>query len=841
MMPDFEKIILIDGSSLLYRAYFALPHFITKDGEPTGAIYGFVQMLLRLIKDEKPDYVAVSFDRKAPTLRHIEFKEYKANRPPVPDELARQFETIHEVLAVFGIPVYEIDGYEADDVIATLVNLLKTSNMQILIVTGDMDLAQLIDGNVILVLTRKGVSNLEKLDRNAFQKKMGFSPERVVDYKILTGDVSDNIPGIPGIGPKRALKFIEKYENLEALLDNLDGVGLAAFKDQILLSRSLCTLVNNVPIKFNLEEAHLKDFKNEKVFNLLSRFEFKTIIKELNFDNLMFENTNANETTYDGSRVGIYIEVSTEGSLNFAYANENEAKEYRIGKDLFADRNALNTLASLLSREEVRKEVYDLKSLYRVAKKFDLTLSNIHLDVCLCAYLINPDIENYSLERLCKEFFVSAKLDTMTGRAKAVYELSRVEEPVLEREKLLNLYEQIEKPLSEVLFDMEEAGIKIDVAYFRELEKSIEANLSELEEKIYSLAGISFNILSSKQLSSILFESLGLTPSKSLKTGYSTSSEVLDEIVDQHPIVPLIQKYRHLAKLKSTYIEALPRLIAKEDGKLHTHFHQIGTSTGRLRSSDPNLQNIPMKGEWAEWIRKGFVSTDNEHALISADYSQIELRILAHLSKDSELVRAFENDEDIHAYTASMLFNVKVKDVTKEMRNRAKVINFGIIYGISPYGLSKQLMCSQEEAAAYIERYFERYSGVKTYIEGLVESAKKRGEARTITGRLRKIPGFESSNASVRENARRIAINSPIQGSAADIIKIAMVNLYRKTRNIDFHIILQIHDELVSEVHLTLLEEAKNIIKQEMESAYALIVPLRVNISSGMNLLEAKP
>ncbi len=830
-----KKLLLIDGSSMLYRAYFALPHFLTKKGEPTGAIYGFLQMILRIIKDENPEFIAVAFDRKALTLRHIEYKEYKAKRPPMPDELSVQFNIIHEVLDAFKIPVYEIDGFEADDVIATIAERMKQKGLKILIVTGDMDLAQVISENTLLLITRKGVTNLERFDENKLQESIGIVPEQIPDYKALVGDPSDNIQGVSGIGPKTALKLLRKYKSIENLSKHTEEEHLDKYREIMLQNKSLCTLIRDVPINFDIETAGLRQFKDEKIKEILMRLEFKNIIRELNFENNTLSLNDNNV-----KRIGLYFEISKEESFEFALAGEDSEKEYRIGEELFTDHESLDVLKKILSDENIQKEIYDLKQLCGISRKYSLPCKNVHFDVGLIAYLLDPGISSYSLESLARAFNIPFEGKSLTEKARLIYKLANVEEELFKDKDLLKIYEQIEKPLSEILLDMEETGIKLDVLYFKELKKAIEQELKNLEEKIYNLAGISFNILSSKQLSSVLYDILELQPSRRGKTGFSTGSEVLEDIMEEHPIVPVILQYRSLSKLDSTYIEALPRLISKEDGKLHTHFHQIGTSTGRLRSSNPNLQNIPVRGEWGEKVSKGFISSDVNHFLISADYSQIELRILAHLSQDEALIEAFKNDEDIHIHTASMIFGIDEKEVTREIRSRAKTINFGIIYGISPYGLSKQLGCSQSEASDYIDKYFQKYQGVKKFIEILVNSARETKETRTVLGRTRKVEGLDSKNYNVKDNARRIAINSPIQGSAADIIKIAMVNIYSHIKEFDSHILLQIHDELIVETKKEFLEKIISIIKDKMEHAYELSIPLKVNIGYGYNFLEAK-
>ncbi len=828
-----KKLVLIDGSSILYRAFFALPHFVTKNGEPTGALYGFLRMLLHVLKEEEPDYIIIAFDKKAPTIRHEIFADYKAQRPKMPDELSAQFETIHEILSAFGIPVLEKEGYEADDVIATVAKKAEEKGIETVVISGDMDLTQLIKDKIRVKLTRKGVTKLEEYTREKLKKDLGIYPEQIPDYKALRGDPSDNIKGVRGIGPKTAAKLLEKYGTVEELVKRETSGKISENKDLILENKKLCTLYYDAPVEIEFEKAKFGDFDKEKVKSILERFEFKSLIRELGL------NENSENKIKADDRIAVIIRSEKGKILEFAIASREKSEQFAIGEELFLNTEALDTLKKILANEN-KKEVFDLKTLHKISRLYGMPMKNIDLDVSLAGYLINPDMKNFKVETMADEFGLNCKTESLKEKADCILKISYAENEKLSEENLFPLYEEIEKPLAEVLADMELTGIKIDVPYFKKLREEIEEELEKLESQIFDLAGISFNILSSRQLASILFEGLGLTPTKRGKTGFSTSSAVLSELADEHPIVPLVLQYRHLAKLKSSYIESLPKLVSKDDSKLHTTFHQLGTITGRLRSSNPNLQNIPARTEWGEKIRAGFVATDENHVLISSDYSQIELRVLAHLSGDKNLVDAFLNNIDIHTRTAALVFGVKEKDVTKEMRRSAKILNFGIIYGMSPYGAAKQLGCNPEEAKAYIDSYFAQFPTVRNFIENLVEQARKTGETRTLLGRRRRITGFDSGNQRRREEARRVAINTPIQGSAADIIKIAMVKLYEKIKGTDTHLILQIHDELVVETVKDKLEETLKTVKTEMENAYKLIVPLKVNIAYGQNLKEAK-
>ena len=847
-----EKILLVDGSSILFRAFFALPHFTTTSNIPTSAVYGFLRMLIRIIKDEKPDYLAVAFDKKAPTFRHIEFKEYKAQRPKMPDELSLQFDIAREILQSFGINYFEIDGFEADDIIATFVERLKGENIKISILSSDFDLSQLIDDNVELISPKKGVTKIEKIDKEKFIQEYGFEPTSVPDYKALIGDPSDNIEGIKGIGEKTATKIIQEFKNVENLLKNEETCkkyGIIGNEEKILQNKSLCVLVRNVPIAFELESLKLRDFKTENVKAILEKYEFKSIVKELGLDKVDFNeesifNSLPKEIGNEEYRVNLESEntavvylISSEKRIDKAILFYNERfYDFDFSSNLFLNPSELDVLKKVLEDETVNKYTNSYKSLLKLGNFLYTSVNNVKLDSTLASYLIDPDQSEFSLKNLA---FLLGKDETFNSFSDEVVFLKKNGDYILDflkKEKLFELYETLEMPLSRVLFEMERKGITIDVKVFKSLKEEVEAELSKLENEIYKLAGLSFNILSPKQLSSVLFDVLGLEAPPDSKG--STGSSTLLEIVNEHPIIPLILKYRHLTKLLNSYIEPIPRLVSKETNKLHTIYHQIGTATGRLRSTNPNLQNLPVKDEWGERIQSGFVVSSSDSVLLSADYSQIELRVLAHLSSDENLIDSFLNNYDIHERTAMEVFNLKKQEVTKDKRNLAKAINFGIIYGISPYGLSKQIGTSKEEAADYIDKYFKKYPKVYEYINAAVEEAKKTGETRTILGRRRLIRGLGDRSAAVRDAARRVAINSPIQGSASDIIKLAMVKIFNDVSDVD--ILLQIHDELVFELKEALVSEKGEQIRNIMESIVNLKVPLKVDVSFGKNLGTAR-
>ena len=852
-----EKILLVDGSSILFRAFYALPHFTTTSNIPTSAVYGFLRMLIRIIKDEKPDYLAVAFDKKTLTFRHIEFKEYKAQRPKMPDELSIQFDIIREILDAFDIKHFEVDGFEADDVIATFVEQLKTRDINISILSSDFDLAQLIDENVELISPKKGVTKIEKIDKEKFIQEYGFEPTSVPDYKALLGDPSDNIEGIKGIGGKTATKIIQEFKNVENLLNDkemCEKYGIIGNEDKILQNKSLCVLVRNVPIAFELESLKISNFRTEKVKAILEKYEFKSIIKELGLDNANFEEEDSIFSNIETEKVSEEIKVSSQNeskSENIAvvYLLSSEKKidkatllynekfyDFDFSTNLFLNPSELDMLKKVLENAHVIKYTNSYKSLLKLGNFLYTSVNNVKVDSTLASYLIDPDQSDFSLRNLAH---LLGKEESFNSIRDEVIFLKNNGSDILDflkREKLFELYETLEMPLSRVLFEMERKGIAVDIKVFKDLKVEVEAELSKLENEIYKLAGLSFNILSPKQLSSVLFDVLGIEPPPDSKG--STGSSTLLEIANEHPIIPLILKYRHLTKLLNSYIEPIPHLISKETNKLHTIYHQIGTATGRLRSTNPNLQNLPVKDEWGIRIQGGFVASSPDSVLLSADYSQIELRVLAHLSSDENLISSFLDNFDIHERTAMEVFNLKKEEVTKEKRNLAKAINFGIIYGISPYGLSKQIGTSKEEAADYIDKYFKKYPKVYEYINAAVEEAKKTGETRTILGRRRFIRGFDDRSAAVRDAARRVAINSPIQGSASDIIKLAMVKIFNDVSDVD--ILLQIHDELVFELKEALVSEKGEQIRNIMETVVNLKVPLKVDVSFGKNLGAAR-
>lgn len=848
-----EKLILIDGSSIIFRAFYALPKFSTSNNIPTSAVYGFLRMLLRILKDESPNYVSVAFDKKAPTFRHVEFKEYKAQRPKMPDELSQQFDIVKEVLEAFEIKYFEIDGFEADDIIATQVEQFKhNKNLLIYILSSDFDLSQLIDDNVILLVTRKGVTQIEVFDKEKFLKDFGFEPKHMVDYKALIGDTSDNIDGIKGIGKVTAEKLIKEFGSVENIISNKEikeKFKLVGFEEKILRNKSLCTLINNVPLEFNLDDLKVSDFRNLKVKNVLSKYEFNSIIKEFKLDNLTLDNsvnlfktdttkeyTNKERKEVTNNKAVIEIVYNEKVIENVLLLYNDQFLSFDFSTNLFLKPNEIELLKKIISDGKIAKYTNSLKLLYKLADYLEVEVKNVPLDYELALYVLDPDLNDFSVKNFNKFLkdvgTFSNKLDEM----KFILEHANEIIEILKKEGLFEVYNNIELPLLKVLFLMEKKGIKIDTNWFTKLDLEINEEINRVEQEIFKLANISFNILSPKQLSSVLFDVLGIVPPKDFKG--STGISILSEIADTHPIIPLILNYRHLVKLRNTYIKPIPSLVSKENKRLHTIFHEIGTATGRLRSTNPNLQNLPIKDTWGIKIQKGFIADDG-FSLVSCDYSQIELRILAHLSEDERLIDAFLNGEDIHRVTAMEIFSLRKEEVTKEKRDFAKTINFGIIYGMSPYGLAKQTKMSREEAKDYIERYFKKYPKVLEYIEKSVELARQNGFVRTISGRRRFVKDIDEANKNIRESARRIAINSPIQGSAADIIKLAMLKI-NEVLGEDINILLQIHDELIFEVKDEKIDMYIPKIKEIMENIVSLKVPLVVDVAYGKTLGDVR-
>ena len=849
-----EKLLLIDGNSLFNRAFYATPgSFSMKDGTPTNAVYGFTTMLFKAITDFSPKYVAVAFDVHAPTFRHKMYDGYKATRHPMPEELRVQVPLIKAMLSAMNIKYFEVAGFEADDIVGTLS---KKYDGETVVLTGDNDYLQLISPSTTVYITKKGISDLAKMDEQNLLDEKGITPSQVIELKSLMGDSSDNIPGVKGVGEKTAINLIATYKTMEGVYSHIDEIK-GALKEKLVagepsakLSKTLATIDCDMDLPLNLSEMSLVLPFPKAAFELFEKYEFKSLLKRSEFfgdgedrkenyasivskkisdietlNGIITENVDKKEFAFD------------EKTLSFAFDNKT-AYSVELKVDLFSgvDETAfMAALKPLFESEEIVKTVYDKKSMRYFLERFGISLNNCEYDLSLLQYVVDFESTVSTLSAMLKYYGFE---ESACGAA--MLEIKSELLKKLEEYELKNLYYNIELPLSDVLFDMEKTGFTVDENVLTELETRFSSELSTLTEKIYEAAGERFNVNSPKQLGEIL-EKLGLISRKKGGKAPSTAADVLEKIEDKHEIVPLVLRYRKISKLLSTYVLGLKEQITP-DKKIHTVFNQALTVTGRLSSKEPNLQNIPVRTEEGKDLRKLFVPSKRGNYIVSADYSQIELRLLAHFSGDEELIRAYNEGKDIHAQTASTVFNVPLNEVTDSMRRASKAVNFGIIYGISDFGLANQLHISRKQAAAYIARYFEMYPTVKSYMDSNVEHAKQFGYVSTITGRRRIIKEIKSNNFVQRSFGERAAMNMPLQGSAADIIKIAMISVYNKMseEKLKSKLILQVHDELIVDCCEDELEKIVGILKTEMESAVSLKVPLDVNISYGANWYDAK-
>lgn len=878
-----RKLILIDGNSLVYRAFFALPTTLTlESGQVTNAVYGFTSMLLRLLIDESPDAVAVAFDSRGPTWRHEHYEHYKAHRDATPDELISQFPLVKQVLGALSIPIFEVPGQEADDILATLAARAHTAGDEVMVVTGDRDAFQLIqDDRVRVMTTRRGITDIVIYDRAKVIERYGIAPEQVPDFLGFKGDPSDNIPGVPGVGDKTAAKLIQEFGSMEAVFAHLDKVGsdklrstLAANREQAEMSKRLAVLNREVGLDANLDDVSLGRWEAGTVREVFSRLEFRTLLER-------FETKIAGAA---GTKARIQVDITEIDAAGLAKWLAAHDEITSLGLEIVRDgADSANTLAISFQPEENKriaviistsnldltaktalrdwlnkpgrvKSIYDLKAKINVLAGLGLTL--VHrddrdfFDPMLAAYLLAPSAVSPKLRHLAEKYLGvglaedGSPVEKAAGAAAAAVALVAPLHKALVAEELDPVLYDIELPLSRVLARMEACGMGLDRDLLSGLSKKLQKDLDAAAKRIYELAGEEFNINSPGQVGRVLFEKLGLTPGRKTKTkaAYATDAAVLTKLKDEHEIVPLILEYRELAKLKSTYIDALPKLISPATGRLHTTFNQTVTATGRLSSSNPNLQNIPTRTDLGSQIREAFIPAHKDEKLLAADYSQIELRLLADLSGDEALQQAFKDGEDIHTATSMEVFDVPRDKVTEQMRRSAKAINFGIIYGMSPFGLSEQLGISTDEAKTYIDKYLSRYPKVRGYLDKSIEDAYKLGYAKTITGRKRYMHELKSANFNERSFGERVATNAPLQGSAADIIKIAMINIdnWLLESGLQTRMVLQVHDELIFEVPP--LEEAVVTpkVKELMESAVSLSVPLKVKISFGRNWGETK-
>ena len=869
-----ERLLILDSNSLLNRAFYAIPPLTNSEGIHTNAVYGFTNMLFKMKEEIKPDYIVAAFDRKAPTFRHKEYEDYKAGRKKMPPELAEQFPIIKEVLNLLAINIYEIDGFEADDIIGTLAKFAESNGIEVFIVTGDRDALQLATDNIKVVITKKGVTETAVYNREAFEAEFGVTPTQYIDVKGLMGDKSDNIPGVPGVGEKTAFKLISTYGSMEGVLSHIDEISgkklkenLETYSEQAIFSKKLATIMTEVPIEFDLEDIKSQEnYNREELKKLFFKLQMKSLLAKLPGEDVEEEEEVAkveiNEVnTLDGLKEALkekeniaFIAYSTSNAnlyskieLDKLYLNYGE-KVSLIDFKIITMENpteAINTLKTFMENEKIAKVIHDGKNLVTILTKMNIEIKEFIFDTVVAAYLIDSAKSNYPLETLINEYLMKeVKGENEELICNAISHMKELYEHLKERinkEGMDELYYEVEHPLISILSSMEAIGFKVNREKLDELAIKFKEEISTTEKEIYELCEEEFNISSPKQLGKILFEKLDLPVIKKTKTGYSTNAEVLEKLMDKHPVIEKIIYYRQITKLNSTYVEGLKNVI-DEDGAIHSSFNQTVTTTGRLSSTEPNLQNIPVKYEMGREIRKVFIPKESTDVLLSCDYSQIELRVLAHMSDDKNMIDAFNHHSDIHTKTASEVFKVPVDEVTSLMRSRAKAVNFGIVYGISDFSLSQDLHITKKEAAEYMEIYFDRYPKIKGYLDGLIEEAKENGYVLTILNRRRFIPEIKSSNRIVKALGERLAMNAPIQGSAADIIKLAMVNVYNKLREKELKskIILQVHDELILNVKKDELEEVKNIVKNEMEKVLEMKVPLEVDINIGKTWYEAK-
>lgn len=869
-----KKLVILDGNSLAHRAFHALPLLTTTTGLFTNAVYGFTNMLQKVVRQENPDYLVVAFDKSRPAFRLQEYADYKAHRKGTPEELRPQLPLIKRILRALKIPVLELEGYEADDLIGTVVKAAEREGLQVLIVTGDQDMLQLVSDNTHALITRKGISELERFNADEVIKKFGVTPEQFTDLKGLVGDPSDNIPGVPGIGEKTAVKLLREYGSLENCLGNVEKLQkkiadlLTRYRDQALLSKRLATIDTNVPLAFNFVDLKVEQPDYEELLSIFRELEFKSLLKNIEAEMPLVLKTPSfvneeipvisdaermspliEEVKRDG-RLSIFIEKGSIPPMRCSLKHLGMAWGNKVALVEFPDDAAkkaelLACLGEVLSDGSYEKWCHDAKAEMLICSRNGLELKGVTGDTMLAAYLLNPASANPTLEEISLKYLnqaiaFSSTAEDVKSAARRALTIQRVW-PVLyselERDEMYSLFKDLEMPLSRVLAKMEKTGVKLDVKRLEEMSREFGEQLDALTEEIYRLAGEPFNINSPRQLGVVLFEKLKLPVVKKTKTGYSTDAEVLETLAQYHEIAAKLLEYRQLMKLKSTYVDGLRSLINPETGKVHTTFNQTITATGRLSSTEPNLQNIPVRMELGRKIRRAFVPSEDEWLIMSADYSQIELRILAHMSQDPGLLEAFRRGEDIHRKTAATVFGVAPEDVTSEMRRRAKGVNFGIIYGITDFGLARDIGVSREEAALYIENYFRKYPGVEKFIKETIARARENGCVFTLFKRRRFLPDLLSSNRVVRSFGERTAINTPIQGSAADIIKLAMLRIDRELeeKGLQARMLLQVHDELIFELPPEEIPVVVPLVRDGMENVVKLDVPLEVEIEIGPN------
>ena len=904
MQMQTEKLIIIDGNSIINRAFYGVGTLTNAEGVHTNAIYGFLSVFLKYLEEQNPQYVCVAFDVKAPTFRHKSFKQYKAKRKGMPEELAMQVPILKEILNAMNVLTLQKQGYEADDIIGTVSLLCEQNDKQCIVVTGDKDALQLASDNthIHLTVTRGGNTYTDCYDSKAVFGKYGVSPQQFIEMKGLMGDPSDNIPGVPGVGEKTALALIQEYHSIDNVYAHLAHIkgrkkikeSLQENQEMAYLSKELATINRESPIDFSFEQSMREPYERQQLLDIFKRLGFKSFIHKLQLETAADMQSNSPQAVQNHKHITneeqlrtmiddinkekqmhylIYPDYKQESGgvrcLGISFAvncNKEPYTAYVYIHEGFTAKTVLSKLQPLFEDEIIQKIGHDIKENIVQLYHYGINLKGIAFDTMIGAYLINPSRSTYHIDEIAQEFLdVSIpSAESILGKGAKLLSMQEIEketavqfacrqasvlpglfdvlgQKIAEYEQK-QLYYEIELPLVEILANMQIDGFKVDKQKLMAFSKMLEDKIQTLTNKIYELAGEEFNINSPKQLGVILFEKLELPPVKKTKTGYSTSVEVLEKLKLKHPIIHLLMEYRQMVKLKSTYADGLMQVINADTGKIHSRFNQTVTLTGRISSTEPNLQNIPVKLELGREIRKMFIASDDDYVLVDADYSQIELRVLAHISQDPTMIEAFINEEDIHRKTASQVFNVSMEEVTSLMRSRAKAVNFGIVYGIGDFSLSQDLGITKKEARKYIDGYLARYSHVKQYMTDIVETAKTQGYITTLLQRRRYVPELQSKNFVMRSFGERVSMNTPIQGSAADIIKIAMVNVYRrlKEEKLKSRLILQVHDELIVEAHRDEVDRVKEIVHSEMKEALPLTVPLVVDLSAGKSWYEAK-
>ncbi|MCK5259788.1 MAG: DNA polymerase I [Candidatus Omnitrophica bacterium] len=851
-----HKLFLIDGHALCYRCFFAIKELATSKGQPTNAIFGFIRVLRSILEKYQPGYMAVCFDSKEKTRRQEKFAEYKIHRPSMPDDLRSQIPVIKDVIQAFNVPIFELGGFEADDIIATITTKLANKDLDVVIVSDDKDMYQLAGKNVKFF----GSKNQAILNSEEIKDKLGFDPERMVDFIGLAGDASDNIPGVKGIGKVNASQLINEFGALEKILKHFEKLEKPTAKEKLIIeqqeearfSKELAVLDAAVPVEYDLEQLKVQSPDNDRLFEMFRDLEFRKLAEE--FDSRE-ASSDVDVCSVQSAKEAKRLVKQIQDAGEFAFTiDDNDDGGLFSGqvifiavdeKDIYAVNNdAIEALKPVFENVKILKVTYDIKEGLKSLSKKNIGIDGEAFDVMLAGYLLGASQAFFDLNNLAWNYLKCAisEESKTAHEAQVLKRLYPLLASELEEKLLGQLFEDIEMPLAQVLYKIEAHGVNLDRALLKKLSKDCAEKIDELTATLYTMAGEEFNLNSPKQLSHILFDKLKLPVIKKTKTGFSTNESVLTLLADDHAFPSVVLEYRQLAKLKSTYIDALPKLINARTGRLHAQFNQTGTETGRLSSSQPNLQNIPIRTELGRQIRKAIIPSSKDLIMIAADYSQIELRILAHLSGDENLIKAFRQGEDIHDFTASLIFEVDEKDVTPQMRNSAKRVNFGIIYGMSAFGLANDLKVPQSEAQEFIDRYFMRYPEVKKFMDGEIKKCEKKGYVLTLLNRRRYIPEINSKNGAMKQFAQRQAINTPVQGSAADMMKVAMINIQREIekKKLVTKMISTVHDELVFET--TKADEAATVdlVRYQMEHAVDLIVPVIVSVKAGKNWLDMK-